>query len=99
MSDISFKRKLILTIGALVIIVPLTAVFGKFAFCKYLCWQVPFMIIGLKISDLFKLNGLSLKADNSKCDSCEVCILNYPMNLDVMENVKNGQMKTILCMK
>jgi ferredoxin-type protein NapH len=97
MSDITIKRKVILTLGAIVLIVPLTAIFGKFASCKYICWQVPFMIIGTKIRDYFHLSGLRLKSEKIKCNSCKACMTKCPMNLDVMENVKNGHMQDTEC--
>ncbi|MGA3245355.1 MAG: 4Fe-4S binding protein [Bacteroidota bacterium] len=97
MTGVSFTRKIILTLGAVVIIVPLTAVFGQFASCKYICWQAPFMIVGTKIRDYFQLAGLRLKADTGKCNSCEVCNTKCPMNIEVMENVKNNDMKNIEC--
>lgn len=97
MSDITIERKIILTLGAIVLIVPLTAIFGRFASCKYICWQVPFMIIGTKIRDYFQLNGLRLKSEKTKCNSCKVCTAKCPMNLDVMENVRNGQMQETEC--
>ena len=97
MSNINIQRKIILTVGAIVLIVPLTAIFGKFAFCKYICWQVPFMIIGTKIRDSFKLSGLRLKSESTKCNSCSACTKNCPMNLDVMENVENGKMNNSEC--
>jgi polyferredoxin len=97
MSDITFERKIILTIGALILVVPLTAIFGKFASCKYICWAVPFMVIGTKIRDYFHLTGLRLESDNLKCNNCKVCTTKCPMNIDVMENVKNGQMANSEC--
>jgi Pyruvate/2-oxoacid:ferredoxin oxidoreductase delta subunit len=97
MSDISFERKIILTIGAIILIVPLTAIFGKFASCKYICWQVPFLVIGTKIRDYFHLKGLRLKSEKIKCNNCKVCTTKCPMNIDVMENVKNGQMANSEC--
>jgi NAD-dependent dihydropyrimidine dehydrogenase PreA subunit len=97
MTDVTFERKVILTIGAIVLIVPLTAVFGKFASCKYICWQAPFMIIGTKIRDYFQLGGLRLKSANEKCNNCKICTLKCPMNIDVMGNVKKGQMDNTEC--
>jgi polyferredoxin len=97
MSDITIERKIILTLGAIVLIVPLTAIFGRFASCKYICWQVPFMIIGTKIRYYFPLNGLRLKSEKTKCNSCKVCTAKCPMNLDVMENVRNGHMQATEC--
>lgn len=98
MTDITIERKIIMTLGAIMIIVPLTAVFGQFASCKYICWQAPFMIIGSKIRDYFKLRGLRLKAEPEKCISCKVCNLKCPMNIEVMENVKNNHLTHTECL-
>ncbi len=97
MTDVTLIRKIILTLGAIILIVPLTLIFGKYASCKYICWQVPFMIIGAKIRDYFKLIGLHLKSDSTKCTSCNVCTANCPMNLNVMKNVKKGLMNDTEC--
>jgi len=97
MTDVTFERKVILTVGAIVLIVPLTAIFGKFASCKYICWQAPFMIIGTKIRDYFQLRGLRLKSENEKCNNCKICSLKCPMNIDVTGNVKKGQMNNAEC--
>ncbi len=97
MSDITIERKIILTIGAIILIVPLTAIFGRFASCKYICWQAPFMIIGTKIRDYFHLVGLRLSCDNSKCNECKSCSKKCPMDLNVMQNVKNGTMSDSEC--
>jgi ferredoxin-type protein NapH len=100
MTDITLERKVILTLGAIVLIVPLTAIFGKFASCKYICWQAPFMIIGTKIRDYFKLNGLYLKSNSKKCNECNACNINCPMNLNIMENSRTNRFtdsECILC--
>jgi ferredoxin-type protein NapH len=97
MSDIAVERKIILTLGAILIIVPLTAVFGQFASCKYICWQAPFMIIGTKIRDYFQWRGLRLRADAGKCTSCKVCNIKCPMNIDVIDNVKKNDMNNMEC--
>jgi ferredoxin-type protein NapH len=100
MSDVPFERKIILTAGAILIIVPLTAAFGRFASCKYICWQAPFMVIGNKIRDFFRMPGLRLSANAKKCRDCKVCNLKCPMNIDVMANVLSGRMQhdeCILC--
>jgi ferredoxin-type protein NapH len=97
MTNVTFERKVILTIGAIVLIVPLTAIFGKFASCKYICWQAPFMIIGTKIRDYFNLGGLHLKIANGKCNNCKICTQKCPMNINVMENVRKGQMDNTEC--
>jgi ferredoxin-type protein NapH len=100
MSDISVTRKIVLTLGAIMIILPLTLVFGRFASCKYVCWQAPFLITGTKIRDCFHFKGLRLKADQGKCTACKLCLAACPMNLNVLKHVQSGQMKhdeCILC--
>jgi ferredoxin-type protein NapH len=100
MENISIERKIILTLGAAVMIVPLTIICGRFASCKYICWQAPFMIIGTKIRNMLKLPGLRLKADAEKCKDCKLCTIKCPMNIDVMDEVKKGKfdnMECILC--
>lgn len=97
MSDINIQRKIIMTLGAIFIIVPLTGVFGQFASCKYICWQAPFMIIGTKIRDYFHLRGLRLVAEKEHCISCSLCTKKCPMNMEVMDNVKKGNMSHTEC--
>jgi len=97
MTDVPLERKIILTVGAIILIVPLTAIFGRFASCKYICWQAPFMIIGTKIRDSLKLNGLRLKSNPQKCTECKACIKNCPMNLDVMGNAMINRFKDTEC--
>ena len=97
MSDITFERKVILTIGAIVLIVPLTAIFGKFASCKYICWQAPFMIIGTKIRDSLNLNGLRIISHSEECNECKECTKICPMNLDVIENANRGKFNNTEC--
>ena len=97
MTDVTIERKIILTTGAILIIVPLTAVFGQFASCKYICWQAPFMIIGTKIRDYFQLPGLRLKANVNNCTNCKICNNKCPMNLDVSENLKNNKLNDTEC--
>jgi polyferredoxin len=97
MTDVTIARKIILTTGAIIIIVPLTAIFGQFASCKYICWQAPFMIIGTKIRDYFQFRGLRMIADTEKCIKCKVCNRKCPMNIDVMANVKNKKMNHPEC--
>jgi polyferredoxin len=97
MMDITIERKIILTTGAILIIAPLTAVFGQFASCKYICWQAPFMIIGTKIRDFFQLRGLRLKTNVNNCINCKICNTKCPMNLDVWGNIKHNKLSNTEC--
>jgi len=97
MTDVAIERKIILTARAILIIVPLTAVFGQFASCKYVCWQAPFMIIGAKIRDYFHFRGLRLKANADNCTSCKICNKKCPMNLDVLGNINENKLNDSEC--
>jgi polyferredoxin len=97
MNNITVTRKLILTLGAIAIIVPLTIVFGRFASCKYICWQAPLMILGTKLRDLLKIPGLRLKFDEKNCKSCNACMHQCPMNIDLLTELKRGNMRNPEC--
>lgn len=99
MTDITLQRKIIMTAGAVLIIIPLTLIFGQFASCKYICWQAPFMILGTKLRRAINLPGLRLKYNPANCTSCKKCNKACSMNIDVVANVKCNSMHTecILC--
>jgi len=58
-------------------------IFGRRAFCHYLCFFSPFMIIGTKIADFLKIPRLQLKSEKEKCIGCNKCSEKCPMSLDV----------------
>ncbi|HLO57418.1 MAG TPA: 4Fe-4S binding protein [Bacteroidales bacterium] len=97
MSDITLKRKIILTIGAVMIIVPLTGIFGRFASCKYVCWQAPFMILGHKLGDFMKISKLRLVTTGAECKNCGSCNRHCPMNIDVMQQAQNNNLSHTEC--
>ena len=70
---------------------------GKRSFCQCFCWIAPFMIIGIKISDFFKLPRLRLEAAADSCIGCKQCTKKCLMSLDVMEMVKEAKMKSSEC--
>lgn len=80
----------------LLLFVP-SLIYGKRAFCHYLCWMAPFMVIGTKIRNAIKLPGLHLSADTSKCVSCKICNKNCPMSLDVAKMVQSGNCSDSEC--
>ncbi len=75
-------------------------VVGRRAFCHYVCWMAPFMVIGTRLRDALKWPSLQLVADTSKCQTCKTCSRNCPMSLDVNKLVQSGSMahsECILC--
>jgi ferredoxin-type protein NapH len=82
------------------IILILSLIFGRRAFCHYLCWMAPFTILGRKVRNLLKTPALQLIADASLCDVCKRCDKTCPMSLDVMNRVMAEDMEhneCILC--
>jgi len=78
------------------IAVPAVAI-GRRAFCHYVCWMAPFMVIGSKMRDALRLPALHLRADKSKCIDCKTCTKNCPMSLDVNRMVQAQTIKDTEC--
>lgn len=72
-------------------------IFGRRAFCHYLCFFSPFMIIGRKLSNFLKIPHLQLKSEKEKCVGCEKCSEICPMSLNVKNMVKNEKMYDSEC--
>ena len=70
---------------------------GKRAFCHYICWMAPFMIIGSKLADWLKTPKLHLKSNKNNCIGCKKCSEKCPMSLDVKEMVERENMKNTEC--
>ena len=83
--------------GILLLVVVLALTFGKRAFCHYICWIAPFMIIGTKIASRLKMPVLHIEADKTKCISCKKCSEKCPMSLDVQRMVEAEKMASSEC--
>lgn len=86
--------------GVVGLILIMSLISGRFAFCHCICWMAPFMIIGSKIKNAFKYPSLHLEADSAKCINCKSCTRKCPMSLEVNEMVKENKMcdtECILC--
>jgi len=75
----------------------LNLITGIRAFCHYVCWMAPFMIIGNKIRKSIKYPSLHLSADKEKCISCKLCSKNCQMSLDVSKMVNQNKMEHSEC--
>jgi len=83
--------------GVIILITTLHLLVGKRAFCHSVCWMAPFMIIGMKVSNLLRLPRLRLKPDKDSCTSCNLCSKKCPMSLDVKTMVETANMKNSDC--
>lgn len=83
--------------GVVLTIFAMTMIFGQRAFCKYLCWMGPFMIVGNKIRHWLRIPGLYLALEKSKCIQCGRCSRVCPMNIDVMALVNKDNIYSPEC--
>ncbi len=72
---------------------------GKRAFCHYLCWMAPFMVIGTKLRKLLRLPGLRIAATSEQCVSCKRCNKVCPMSIDVSEMARQGGIDSSECIQ
>lgn len=81
----------------LALIVILAFASGRRAFCHYVCWMAPFMVLGAKASDALRLPTLRLRANPAACASCDRCTKRCPMSLPVREMVQSASMENSEC--
>lgn len=79
----------------MIFVIPLTA--GRRAFCHYVCWMAPFMILGRKLRNALNTPALRLQADTAACAACGRCTKECPMSLPVQQLVAVGRMEHTEC--
>jgi ferredoxin-type protein NapH len=80
----------------LLIVLPALAV-GRRAFCHYLCWMAPFMIVGRAVGRMLRVPTLQMKPDKAKCVGCGTCTRVCPMSLEVTPMVARGVIRSSEC--
>ncbi|MCX7747736.1 MAG: 4Fe-4S binding protein [Clostridia bacterium] len=70
---------------------------GKRAFCHYVCWAAPFMVLGSKLKSRMKYPSLKLSADREKCTDCGLCNKKCPMSINVKEMIKRDPVEDSEC--
>ncbi len=89
--SVSSIQSYIIYYGIICLILIPSILFGKRAFCHYLCWMAPFMISGIKFRRLLRLPGIHIRAGKKdSCISCGKCNKVCPMGIDVMGETKHG---------
>lgn len=83
--------------GIVMLITVLALTLGKRAFCHYVCWMAPFMVMGTKLANRLSIPVLHIKADKTKCNGCKKCSEKCTMSLDVKSMVENGKMANSEC--
>ena len=83
--------------GVVLLVLIMLLAFGQRAFCKYLCWMAPFMIIGNKLRHWLKIPGIYLNSKKNLCIECGRCSRECPMDIDVMKLVGSGRMYSSEC--
>lgn len=70
---------------------------GRRATCHAFCWMAPFMVLGRKLSNAFRLPALRLRAHPDRCISCGLCDRTCPMSLDVSAMIAAGRTEHTEC--
>lgn len=79
------------------LIVLLALAGGKRAFCHYVCWMAPFMVIGSKINSVLSIPSLRITPIKGNCNSCKLCDSKCPMSLSVSTMVQENSMDNTEC--
>lgn len=93
----SHLQDIFLLFGAVVFIVPLALLLGRFANCRYLCWVAPIMILGTRIKEKFRLPSLHLVSNPVACRDCGMCDQHCPKSLPVAAMVRSGRLENAEC--
>ena len=64
----------------------------------YICPFSPFLITGIKISEIFKIPSFKIVIDKSKCKKCKLCNKECLMNYDVCAKVNEGKFEQKECL-
>ena len=98
--SVSSVQSYIIYYGIICLIFIPSILFGKRAFCHYLCWMAPFMIWGIKLRRFLHLPGIHIKASKKdNCVSCGKCNKVCPMGIDIMKETKHGIISNQECIQ
>ncbi len=95
--SISEPAGYIIYYGFIALIVGLALSAGRRAFCHYVCWMAPFMVIGRRIRNLAKWPSLRVVADAGACKECRSCNDACPQSIDVQKHVASSSMEDDEC--
>lgn len=89
--SVSSIQSYVIYYGIICLIFIPSILFGKRAWCHYLCWMAPFMILGIKLRRFLHLPGIHIRAGKREnCVACGKCNKVCPMGIDVMSETKHG---------
>lgn len=98
--SVSSIQSYIIYYGIICLILIPSILLGKRAFCHYLCWMAPFMILGTKLRRILHLPGIHIRADKREnCVSCGKCNKICPMGIDIMSETKRGIISNQECIQ
>ena len=95
--SIGDPAKYVIYYGFIVMIVVLALTLGRRAFCRYVCWMAPFMVLGRRLRNAGGWPALRLVADTAACSQCGTCTRACPQSLDVRGHVARGTMEDPEC--
>ena len=90
-------RAFLFRYGALLVVIPPSLLFGRWASCHYLCWIAPLMVFGRRVGQRAGLPQLRMEACTGNCRRCALCTRACPMSLNVQAMVLAGAMSSDEC--
>lgn len=98
--SVSSIQSYIIYYGIICLVLVPSVLFGKRIFCHYFCWMAPFMVMGTKLRRFLHLSGLHIKVEGKdNCISCGKCCRACPMGIDVMNWIKEGEVRSAECIQ
>lgn len=98
--SVSSIQSYIIYYGILCLVLIPALICGKRAFCHYFCWMAPFMVLGMKLCRSLHLPGLHIRAEKpEQCIGCGKCGKVCPMSVDVVQEVKSGEVRSAECIQ
>lgn len=79
------------------VIVISSLLLGRRGFCHTLCWMAPFLILGRKLANIFRVRSLRLSANANPCSGCGKCDTACPMSLPVRAMVESNKLEHTDC--
>jgi len=98
--SVSSMQSYLIYYGILCLVLIPALVCGKRTFCHYFCWMAPFMVLGTKLRRFLHLPGLRVRAkEPEQCIGCGKCAKVCPMSVDVVKEVKGGEIRSAECIQ
>ena len=92
-------RKYIIYYFVLILLFVLSVTIGRRGACHAACWMSPFLTAGELVGRALHVPQLVLRSHPDTCAGCAKCTAKCPMSIDVANEVKNGGIRSLHCIR